>query len=519
MSDREADLLASPQDLAEHPFDRLDPEVVSDHDRLGQHLDHLDTAETHTATLFLAGDRVFKLKKPVFLGFLDFRTREARLAACEAEVRLNRRLAPDVYLGVGDIRDAAGELRDHMVVMRRMPSDRQLARLVADGAEVKGQLRDVARQVASFHERCATSPEITHAGGLAALEALWVEGTVGMAPFRGTLLDGTVVDEIARLALRYLTGRAPLITERQRAGRVRDGHGDLLAEDIYCLDDGPRILDCIEFDQRLRVGDVLGDVAFLAMDLERLGVPDQARYFLDAYREFSAETHPRSLEDLYIAYRAFVRAKVACIRDHQGEPGAADTARALTDIALRHLRRGRVRLVLVGGLPGTGKSTLAEQLADSHPDWVWLRSDSVRKEQHHLRSDDPAAAPFGEGVYGPQATDRAYTEMLHRARLALERGETVVADASWTSKAQRDLAAQVAADTHADLVELHCVAPADLAVSRIAQRADSPDKVSDASAAVYEAMASRADPWPSAQPVDTAAPVAESLAVALGHLD
>ncbi|WP_163553865.1 AAA family ATPase [Candidatus Frankia alpina] len=471
---------------------------------------HLDTVETHTATLFFVGDRVYKIKKPVNLGFVDYRTRQARLAACEAEVRLNRRLAPDVYLGIGDIRDAAGTLHDHMVVMRRLPDERRLSSLVISGARVQPQLRAIARRLAVFHEQCQTSPEIARAGGLAALQALWLEGMMGVEPFRD-LLDGEVVDEIGRLALRYLDGRAALFAERQRAGRVRDGHGDLLAEDVFCLDDGPRILDCLEFDQRLRVGDVLGDVAFLAMDLERLGHPEAARYFLDAYREFSGETHPASLEHLYIAYRAFVRAKVAGIRDHQGEPGAADAARELAAMALRHLRRGRVRLVLVGGLPGTGKSTLSQGLADGADGWVRIGSDAVRKGLAGLAAEQPAADAFGAGLYGPQPTEATYSELMQRARTALERGESVVLDASWTSGAHRQLAARIATETDADLVELCCVAPREVAAARIARRAALGGDASDASIAVHAAMAVRNDPWPTAHEVPTTGPVDDAM--------
>ena len=141
------------------------------------------------------------------------------------------------------------------------------------------------------------------------------------------------------------------------AGRARDGHGDLLADDIFLLDDGPRVLDCLEFDDALRLDDVLADVAFLAMDLERLGRPDLAERFLAAYRAASGDTWPSSLAHHHIAYRAQVRAKVSAIRAEQGVPDSADKAQALLRLALAHLEAGRVRLVLVGGLPGTGKST------------------------------------------------------------------------------------------------------------------------------------------------------------------
>ncbi|MCK9929697.1 AAA family ATPase [Frankia sp. Mgl5] len=460
-------------------------------------LDSRETVQTPTAVVFLTEDRAYKLRRAVNHGFVDHRSRRARLIACEDEVRLNRRLAPDVYLGVADIRDETGALRDHMVVMRRLPADRRLSALMT--TDVSGELRGLAQRIAAFHEGCETTPEITRTGGLCALEALWLEAMDGLAPFRGRILDAATVDEIGRLALRYLTGRGPLLAERQAAGRIRDGHGDLLADDIYCLNDGPRVLNCVNVDPVLRAGDVLGDAASLAMDLERLGNATAARTFLDAYREFSGETHPTSLEDLYIAYRAVVRAKTACVRDHQGDPAAADEARRLTDIALRHLRHGRPRLILVGGLPGTGKSTLASHLVSGEDDWVLLRSDA----------------------------EHGYAELLTRARHALERGRNVVIDASWSSRRVRELAAELAAECDADLVQLRCVVPPQVAVARIADRVavpTAPDSTVDRSTAdrfapasdewIYLDMATRTDPWPDACDIDTSAPVEHAVTAA-----
>lgn len=475
----------------------------------------VSTRETHSAVLYFVEDRVYKLKKSIDLGFLDFRELAARKAACHAEVELNRRLAPDVYLGVADVCDDDGRVRDHMVVMRRMPAQRQLTRLLLRGVRVDDQLRAIARRIAAFHERCETSEEISRAGDQATLEGLWREGLDGIAPFRGTLLDADLVDDIGRLALRYLAGRGPLLTERRRAGRIRDGHGDLQADDIYCLDDGPRILDCIEFDRRLRIGDVLNDIAFLAMDLERLGAAEDAERLLAWYREFSGETHPPSLEHLYVAYRAFVRAKVTAIRHQQGDSDAGEQARRLAELTHTHLRRARVRLVLVGGLPGTGKSTLSGLLAAAEDGRMLLHSDVVRKELNNLPADAATPAGLREGIYRPEITEATYTELLRRARRGLERGETVVLDASWSTVAHREAAAQVAEETAADLVELRCVTSPEVAAARIARRAAAGGDPSDATAAVHRAMATWAEPWPSAQVIQTSVPVGEAFHAAL----
>lgn len=474
-------------------------------------------AETHSGIVFFAGDRAYKLKKAVDLGFLDFRTREARLAACRKEVELNRRLSPDVYLGVADVLDGSGEPCDHLVVMRRMPDDRRLSSLLAAGEPVEGALDALARLMADFHAGAERSEAADRAASAEALAGRWAANTAGLRPFAGRMLDEAAIEEVDALAARYLAGRRALFDERIARGRACDGHGDLLADDIFCLDDGPRVLDCLEFDDALRLDDVLADVAFLAMDLERLGRPDLADRFLAAYRAAAGDSWPATLAHHHLAYRAQVRAKVGAIRADQGVPDAAPKARALLDQCLRHLRAGRVRLVLVGGLPGTGKSTLARGIGAA-TGAVVLRSDVVRKELAGLAPDQPAAAGFGEGLYRPERTAAVYDELLRRAAEHLARGELVVLDASWTGEAHRAAARAVAEETATDLVELCCVAPAEVAAERMAARAAAGGDPSDADAAVATAMAATADPWPAAVEVSTVAEPGEVVAEALRHV-
>ena len=474
-------------------------------------------AETHSGVVFFVGDRAYKVKKPVRFGFLDFTDREVRRAICHREVELNRRLAPDVYLGVADLTGPDGEPLDHLVVMRRLPGERRLSSLVRSGVPVADELRRVARVIASFHARAETSDEIAAAASRAAVAQRWEANAVEMARFVGPVLDPAVAERVVVLARRYLTGRAPLFASRIAAGRARDGHGDLLADDIFCLDDGPRVLDCLEFDDALRWDDVLADAAFLAMDLERLGRPDLAELFLHDYREFAADTWPPSLAHHHIAYRAHVRAKVACLRWEQGDRSAADEAAALLDLCARHLAAARIRLVLVGGLPGTGKSTLAAGIADAL-DAVLLRTDEVRKQLAGLDSAAPAPAPFGEGLYRPETTVDTYATLLERASECLANGESVVLDASWADAWWREEAHRLATDAVADLAELRCVAPPEVVEERITARAARGGDASDATVAVARAMAATAAPWPTATTIDTIAPPADVLADALRAL-
>lgn len=466
-----------------------------------------DVAETHAGIVFFAGDRAFKLKKPVNLGFLDFSTRERRERACHREVELNRRFAPDVYLGVADVSLSTGTPVDHLVVMRRMPAERRLSRLVAAGVPVTDALRAIARLLARAHAAAPRAEHISAQGTRDALRGRWTDSFDQVRPFHGRAIDAGEATEIERLTLRFLDGREPLFTLRIREGRIVDGHGDLMADDIFCLGDGPRVLDCLDFDDRLRWLDGLDDAAFLCMDLERLGAPGLAEHFAAWYGEYAADPSPPSLRHHYVAYRAFVRAKVACLRWGQGETDAARTAGRYTEIALRHLKAGAVTLVLVGGLPGTGKTTLSEALGD-RLGFTVISSDRIRKELAEISPDISAAAAFGTGIYTESWTRRTYTELLKRATRLLSYGESVILDASWTSAQFRADAAKLA--EHADVIGVNC--RTDLAEERLCTRARG---VSDADPAIAARMAETADPWPHATAVDTSGPLGKSVEDAL----
>jgi uncharacterized protein len=456
-------------------------------------------AETHSAVVYFAGDRAYKLKKPVNLGFLDFTTSQARADACARETELNQRYAPDVYLGVAEVRDPDGRLCDHLVVMRRMPAGRRLSALVRAGAPVAEPLRQVARIMAAQHASAPRSPQIDEQGGRDALRGRWEDNIEQAMSVRGRMLDPETITETGRRARQFLAGREPLFASRIRSGHILDGHGDLLADDIFCLDDGPRILDCLDFDDRLRWLDGLDDAAFLAMDLERLGAAGLARRFVHWYAEYSGDPAPASLRHHYVAYRAFVRAKVTCLRPGQDDPAAGGEARRLADVALRHLRAGAVTLVLIGGLPGTGKSALAAAVAD-RLSCVVLDSDRIRKELAGLPPQSGAAVAYRTGIYSPAWTERCYAELLHRAGALLASGESVIADASWLSAQHRAAAAALAGDVSAELVQLRCTASEDLARQRMSARRHG---VSDADAEVARHMAADMAPWPEATTIDT----------------
>jgi uncharacterized protein len=458
--------------------------------------------ETHSGVVILLGDRAYKLKKPVNLGFLDFSTRERRDEACRRETRLNRRLTPDVYLGVATVTDPEGEPCESLVVMRRMPDDRRLSTLVAAGADVRSPLRQLARDIAAFHATARTTHDITESGSPASLLARW---SANVADLRRRRLSAERADLVWREVMAYIGGRHDLLTSRMADGLVRDGHGDLLADDIFCLADGPRALDCLDFDDRLRWMDVLDDVALLAMDLEDLGAPGDAEQFLADYAEFSGNPQPATLLHHYIAYRAIMRAKVTAVRRDQegasGSPLAAHVDR-LVELGIAHLGRSEVRLLLVGGSPGSGKTTLAGAVADA-VGGVLVSSDRIRKETYGLDPTAHQPAPYGAGIYTAEATERTYLRLAERAEAVLARGECVVVDASFSTTGHRRLLREVAGRTQARMVEVRCEPPRTVVAARLRARRTAPDLYTDAGVDVGEKLAHDSDPWPEAYVIDT----------------
>lgn len=243
--------------------------------------------------------------------------------------------------------------------MHRLPEESRLSNRLGGRSDGSPDLPGLVESLVAFHATAPRGPDIDRAGTVEALGERWNELMASMRHQRGDVLDPLVLDTIRTLAQRYLSGRRSLLETRIAAKRIVDGHGDLLAEDIFELSDGFRILDCLDFDDRLRYVDCLDDIAFLAMDLEFLGYLEHAEYLVREYRRRSGDTAPESLVDHYVAYRA----KVDAIRAGQGDASAGDRAHRHLRIAVGHLRRAAVRLVLVGGPPGSGKSTLASGLA------------------------------------------------------------------------------------------------------------------------------------------------------------
>ena len=476
---------------------------------------YVDVRETHTGVVVLAGDRAYKAKKPVLTGFLDFRTPEQRERACLREVELNSRLSPDSYLGVAHLTDPTGGPSEPVVVMRRYHDDDRLASTVARGPDesVHVVLDTIAAVLARFHDNAERSQVINAQGKVGAVNRRFRENLSELNHYASTSLAGAFFASLARiqrLADDFALGRASLFQRRIEDGCIVDGHGDLLADDVFSVDGEPALLDCLEFDDKLRYVDRIDDAAFLAMDLEFLGRKDLGDYFLERYAAHSGDTAPSSLRNFYIAYRAVVRAKVDCVRLSQGKTQAAQDVAQHLATALRHLESGSVRLALLGGNPGTGKSTVARALAEKVGAQV-ISTDDVRRDLRESGVITGESGILNEGLYRHNNVRTVYEVALRRASVLLGNGQSVIVDGTWRNPQTRAHAHRIAAETFSALVEVRCLAAEDMAAHRITKR---PLGNSDVTPEIAAALAVQQGGWDTAYPVDTSRSLEHSVQAA-----
>jgi len=484
----------------------------------------IEHIQTHLSHVFLLAEHVYKLHKAVDLGFVCFSARAQRNRDSLDEVRLNRRLAADVYLGISPILttedgfrvgpvarepDTLDHALEHCVVMRRLEADRDALSLLERGELRPAQLDAVAEKIARFHRTLAPVTE-TSAGDVAA------PAQANLAAIEGA--GEAVVPRVDAVALREaiesaIAAAKPDLDRRRSEGRVVEGHGDLHLQHVWLPSDpdlqaDPPIIDCLEFSAALRVIDVAAEVAFLAMDLAYRGAGDLAEAFLRHYVLETDDYDLYSVVDLFVSHRAAVRGKVAALAaadagiDLAQREGAAQSAQRHVALALRALEaRSPGDVILVGGVIGTGKSTVAQAIArTTHA--VIVSSDRVRKAGLGLAATDRIEDGVDEGVYAPASREKVYADMLARAESVIASGRSVVLDATWSSAALRNRARAFAAERGARCVFLETCCDPSVLRERLAVRKARGDDASDAgpelldeSLARFEALGGD-DTWP-----------------------
>ena len=450
----------------------------------------VERRETHISWVFLHDSEVFKVKKPVNLGFLDFRTLEQRRAACDAEVRLNRRLAPDTYLGVVPIvRDDDGKHRigddgtgaqvvDWAVKMVRLSDEERADTLLEEGRLSPELVAAMAETLATFHAGAATSADIARYGSVEAIARNVRENFDQMRTRVWDFISPAEESEIEKRQLGFLTEHAELFKERLNSGHVRDGHGDLRLEHVYTHDpERPTIIDCIEFNDRFRYGDVCADIAFLSMDLAAQGRKDLAERFLADYAQASNDFDLYRLVDFYEGYRAYVRGKVSAMlaADDGAPPAVRSSAERgarrhfLLALAAQRAPLAPPKVIAVGGIIGCGKSTVARWLGGTLLAPI-VESDRTRKHLMGVDALQSLATAAWSGAYSAEDTERVYAEILRRAESVLASGRAVIIDATFRSQSHRERIRDLARRYNVPFLFVECRADVEICRERLRQR-------------------------------------------------
>ena len=475
---------------------------LKDPSSYGEGVDRVEVLETHVSLVFLAGDRVYKLKRAVKFPYLDFSTVELRRQACEAELDLNRRTAPVLYLKVrGLFRSATGGISfaragaavDWVVVMRRFDQGLLFDSLAQSGRLDPKMMDELADNIARFHAAAERRLDCGGTGEMARLAELQHRC---LAERRHAGFDPQEVDAILAKWREQLSAVSELLDRRRSAGKVRHCHGDLHLRNICLFDGKPTLFDCLEFSEDLAGIDVLYDLAFLLMDLEHRGLPHFANRVLNRYLDRTAEDDGFAALPFFLSLRAAIRAHaVASALEGLPEPAAraetAAEARRYLHLAQRFLVPRPVRLIAVGGVSGTGKSTLAAGLAPElglRPGARVLRSDVIRKL---LLGVDPEIR-LPATAYTREISGRVYDELRHKAEAALAAGYSAIIDAVALKAEERRSFAEVARAAGAAFSGLWLEGGADAMADRIRARQSD---ASDASPAVL-AEQLRQDPGP-----------------------
>jgi len=462
--------------------------------------DSIELIQTHISFVIIGDKTVYKIKKPVDFGFLDFSTLEKRGYYCRQELDLNRRLSPQIYLDVVDVKmrdgkhffDGHGDIVDYAVKMKRIPQERMMLNLLKEGTVDRGMIYLVAKAIAHFHLKARHNGEIAEYGSPQTIADNVEENFSQTEKYIGRSISREQYDIVANYSRRFMEKNKTLFIKRVDNGKVRDCHGDIHMEHV-CITDRIYIYDCIEFNERFRYSDVAADIAFLAMDLDYHHRSDLSKALVDSYIEASGDEEIRSLIDFYKCYRAYVRGKVDSFELDDSSlnvdelEGARKMAESYFELACRYASKGLKgeMLIVTCGLIGAGKSTVAAALAEKKG-YHLLRSDEIRKEIAGVAKDDHRHEAFGEGIYSKDFFDKTYEELFKRARALLENGEGVILDASFKESRFRVQAFEMANEMEIPFLLVECICSDEEIRRRLFKRMTNGSDVSDGRWEIYQ---------------------------------
>lgn len=454
----------------------------------------VELVQTHISVVLLVGDKVYKIKKPVDFGFLDFTTLEKRKYFCEQEVVLNRRLCPEIYLGVVEIKgkegrvfinQEQGEIIEYAVFMKRLPAEKMMDRLLRQGKVSPSIIQKLAAKIALFHKQAKGDEKISTYGRIEVIRQNIAENFAQTEKYQGICLSPNSFQGIKENVHRFLERGKKIFNQRITAGKIKDGHGDLHLKHI-CLTEEILIFDCIEFNDRFRYGDVAADIAFLLMDLDYHGFPLLSAELAASYLEDTKDWPLYLLLNFYKSYRAYVRGKVTSFRLEEKGISATEKDGILKEaqryFSLAHYYAQKLNvpsIFLIGGLIGTGKSTVARALGNLFNCPV-LSSDVVRKELANLTPQTRCLENFQQGIYSPHFSQKTYQALWAKAEQILRAGNSVIIDASFNKRKYREIFWELASKRGANIFFFECTCPEEEIKKRLAQRARDIQEPSDA---------------------------------------
>jgi hypothetical protein len=449
--------------------------------------------QTHISYIFIAGDIVYKVKKPLKFDFLDFTSLEKRKFYCEEELRLNKRLAADTYLDITAIsRDSQGnitlgrgvEIVDYAVRMKKLPADRMLKTLLLQGLADDRIMDNLAGKIAAFHQQAQTGGKIDAMGDIENIRHNHEENFAETQNCINITIPEYQYNFIKDYAEKFLVENKTLFGKRVSDHKIRDCHGDLHLDHI-CVTDDIIIFDCIEFNERFRYGDVAQDVAFLTMDIDFNGYWRHADAFIQSYIKHSGDTDMLTLLNFYRCYYAYVRGKVTGFRRDQKEITKSErmeiteTAARYFDLAYTYATRlDQPVLILTAGLMGSGKSCQAHALAARLGAEI-IRTDILRKELFHIKPMDRYYEDFGQGIYSDDISRLTYDKAYDLAAQKIKQGKAVIIDASFRRRTERHKALDLARNLGVHFYILECVCPDKITKKRLDGRIRNNDNPSD----------------------------------------
>lgn len=480
----------------------------------GPHVTSVQVLQTHISYVALTGTFAYKIKKPVNFGFLDFSTLDKRKFYCEEELRLNKRLCPEMYLDVLPITqdgstlalDGTGTIVEYALKMKEFPQENIMTQLLQEGKISEETIDQLISLLIDFYQGQEPTEEITRHGEVPCVKQNIDENFSQTKPMIDITVPKETFSYIKEEVERFFERKKDVFGHRMKEHKIYDCHGDLHSGNIVVMEDAIHIFDCIEFNDRFRYCDVASDIAFLAMDLDSLNQPYLSSYLIEQYVQRSKDAGVYALLNFYKSYRAFVRGKIHGFQLNDPHIDPSIKKRLLTsakkyfDLSLYYTRlfsldlhKREPLLFLIAGLSGTGKSTVARKIAvDYHA--MLINTDIVRKEAAGIDRYEQHHDQFNTGLYDPKKVDETYELVMQRASPLLQNGDNVVLDATFQKKKYREMAHHIAAKHHAKIISIQCICPDETVKKRLDERIRK-KSVSDGRWEIYQVQKTTFEPF------------------------